>query len=590
MSTDDAAAARSDDELVELVRAGDSIAYGELWRRHAGPALSVARTFVSLDAEDIVSEAFARVLRAIRSGGGPTAGFRPYLVMAVRNVGRRWYSRDTDIAVDDFEFVVDPGAKEGELSAVEEFEGGAAMAAFRSLPTRWQEVLWYSEVDGLKPREISPILGLAPNAVSSLLLRAKRSLRDAWISAQLAASTKPECQAAVKEMGAYTRDALSERARAKLESHLEVCADCPKALAEARNIATIAAALLPAVAGTVGAAGYAATTPAPPVSMAMAAAEHAAFSSRSDTDAVEDDEHGRQGDRRGLTLLLLLAAAVAVVSVATVWSLVPEGGTPTSSQHGSDRPATAAPEPTPRPSSAAPRSQSPEQEPFAAPESDAPPPDAPDVERRGSSWPVVAQPDAAQGSVARPGAPRPSSPPASGTPSAPTAELAQLDERMYPWITGTDAIPGALVEVVSDDGSVWDSARARSDGSWTIQVERGEAGSHSVAVRQTVAEHVSPVSAPLVYSVTAGPRPRAPGDGAVVSSERFNFRLSGPPGTVIQREIVGVTGVQTLRLPSSGEWNEYLSLPPGEHVIRLRHAAPDTRDFGPWTRTTVIAQ
>ena len=85
------------------MRKGDTKAYGELWKRHTGPAYSVARTFVSLDADDIVSEAFARVLRAIQAGGGPTAGFRPYLIMTVRNVGRRWYVRHNTINVADLE-------------------------------------------------------------------------------------------------------------------------------------------------------------------------------------------------------------------------------------------------------------------------------------------------------------------------------------------------------------------------------------------------------------------------------------------------------------------------------------------------------
>ena len=41
-------------------------------------------------ADDIVAEAFARVLAAIRAGGGPDRAFRGYLLAAVRNVANDW--------------------------------------------------------------------------------------------------------------------------------------------------------------------------------------------------------------------------------------------------------------------------------------------------------------------------------------------------------------------------------------------------------------------------------------------------------------------------------------------------------------------
>ena len=566
----------SDDELVALVRAGDSIAYGELWRRHAGPAMSVARTFVSLDPEDLVSEAFARVLRAIRSGGGPTAGFRPYLIMSVRNVGRRWYSRDTTIATDDFEFVVDPDAREGELSAVEEFEGGAAMAAFRSLPTRWQEVLWYSEVDGLKPREISPILGLAPNAVSSLIVRARKSLRDAWISAQLAVSTKPECQAALKEMGAYTRDALSDRARAKLELHLQGCPTCPKALDEARSLATIAAAVLPAVAGITGAAGYISSLQAPPMSVAMAAAE-GAMSPSAESAPASPGAPADKDDRKPQALLLLLLLLALVAAALVGWALLSGGDEP--------KPADGAPSAPPAsgPSTAPSSAPSPAPTPVASETPPAVDIALPDTLPRNPAA-AIARPVAPAVPPVDPGAPVPAAP------SAPTASSSQLDGRMYPRLSGSDGAPGALVEALGPDGSVLGSSRVKTDGTWSIHLTGAAPGSHTVTVRQTLSGRTSTASAPITYTVTGGPLATAPLDGATVSASRFNFRLSEAAGTVVQRQIVGVTGVQTLRVPSSGAWNEYLSVPAGERVILLRYAAPDSGDFGPWTTTTITAQ
>lgn len=557
----------SDDHLVERVRSGDARAFGELWKRHAGPAFSVARTFVSLDAEDIVSEAFARVLRAIRAGGGPTSGFRPYLIMAVRNVGRRWYNRDTSVNIADLEYVVDPEAKEGEVSAVAEFEGGAALAAFRELPPRWQEVLWYSEVDELKPREIGTLLGLAPNAVSALIVRAKRGLRDAWISAQLTSASTPECRAALKDMGAHTRGALSSRAAASLDRHLATCATCPSALREARNLASLALAVLPAVAGTAGAAGYAATTQAPPMSAALAAGEGMIVPSPSAPESKDDDRK-----RRPWLVLLIWALIVVMVAGAVYLGIrifagagVDVEGDEIAAPAGvASREPTASPAPSP--SATLPQTQAPTPTPTPYP--------AP------SASPI---------------APRDGTPPAApvspvtAAPPAPTSGLTQFDGRMYPWVSGTDAVPGARVELTSG-GTLLGSATARSDGSWQVQLVGNPPGAYSVAARQTVNGMQSTTGSLLTYTLSAGPAPTEPAPGATVAAARFHFGLAEAPGTVLQREIVGVTPVQTIRVPSSGVWNEYLAVSPGNYVMRLRYANPATHDYGPWTSTSFTAQ
>ena len=79
--------ARSDAELITAVRVGDTNAYEELYRRHVDAAMSVGRhlTGSRADAEDVVSEAFARVLSALQRGAGPEMAFRPYLLTSVRN-------------------------------------------------------------------------------------------------------------------------------------------------------------------------------------------------------------------------------------------------------------------------------------------------------------------------------------------------------------------------------------------------------------------------------------------------------------------------------------------------------------------------
>ena len=62
----------SDAELVASVRAGDEHAYGVLYRRHHRAALRFARALAgrSGDAEDLVADAFTRVLAALTRATG----------------------------------------------------------------------------------------------------------------------------------------------------------------------------------------------------------------------------------------------------------------------------------------------------------------------------------------------------------------------------------------------------------------------------------------------------------------------------------------------------------------------------------------
>src|SRR3954471_3651583 len=78
----------SDAELIARVRNGDLEAYGELYVRHHYAAERMARQLVPAnDADDLASEAFAKVLDALRVGGGPDVSFRAYLLTTVRRGG-----------------------------------------------------------------------------------------------------------------------------------------------------------------------------------------------------------------------------------------------------------------------------------------------------------------------------------------------------------------------------------------------------------------------------------------------------------------------------------------------------------------------
>ncbi|MFT4188021.1 MAG: sigma-70 family RNA polymerase sigma factor [Aeromicrobium sp.] len=254
-AVDDAVTA-SDAELIAAVRAGDTEAYGVLFSRHRLAAERLARQLVvGAGADDLVSEAFVKVLSLLQRGAGPNEAFRAYLLTAVRRLhidALRSASRErpTEDEADldrQVEFV-DPAAMK--------FERGAAGRAFESLPERWQLVLWHLDVEGQTPAEIAPLLDMAPNSVSALAYRAREGLRRAYLQEHLAPSLDDACRAAIGKLGSHVRHGLSARDTAKVEAHLDVCARCAGLALELREVNDhLAAVLAPALLGT-AASGY----------------------------------------------------------------------------------------------------------------------------------------------------------------------------------------------------------------------------------------------------------------------------------------------------------------------------------------------
>ena len=248
----------SDSQLVDRTRDGDERAYAELWQRHYRAGLTVARAYTSaFDPDDLVSEAFTRMFAVIADGGGPTSGFRPYLFTVIRNTAASWGRRAArEIAIEHAEEIED--LRFSEASRLAELDRSLAARAFRALPPRWQEVLWYTEVEELPPREVAPLLGMSANSVAALAVRAREGLRASWIQAHLATAPEDsECRWAIEHLGVGLRRRLSVSVQRRLDDHLADCADCRLVAAEAADANRhIGFVLLPLAAGVAGAAAY----------------------------------------------------------------------------------------------------------------------------------------------------------------------------------------------------------------------------------------------------------------------------------------------------------------------------------------------
>ncbi|MFJ4007786.1 sigma-70 family RNA polymerase sigma factor [Streptomyces sp. NPDC090023] len=271
----------ADGELIERMRAGDDSAYEELYRRHADAVRRYARTCCrdGHTADDLTAEVFARMLQAVRGGSGPEYAVRAYLLTSVRRVAAHWtQSAKREQLVDDFAVFAQQAARAAEVAddtgplgafgadlgadvrAMHEAEQTLAMQAFRSLPERWQAVLWHTEVEDESPSEVAVLFGLDANGTRVLASRAREGLKQAYLQAHVSATlvNDEECARYADQLGSYARRKLRVRAERGLRKHLEECAKCRLAAAQIEEVAGGIPAVVPiAVIGWFGAAGYA---------------------------------------------------------------------------------------------------------------------------------------------------------------------------------------------------------------------------------------------------------------------------------------------------------------------------------------------
>jgi RNA polymerase sigma factor (sigma-70 family) len=232
----------TDAVLVDRVIAGFDDAFDELYRRHANSAwrLAQAVTNNSHDAADAVSEAFARVLQAVRAGRLEDGGaFRSYLLTATRNaaldtIRRRSTTKPTEN--DELEAV------DGRATPAEKITGHEdallVAEAFRNLPERWRSVLWLTEVEGVATKDAADQLGLTPNGTAQLAVRARAGLRERYLQAHVRNHARPACKFTVEHLGAYVAGAISPRDLAKVDQHLAGCADCRARKEELEDLGT----------------------------------------------------------------------------------------------------------------------------------------------------------------------------------------------------------------------------------------------------------------------------------------------------------------------------------------------------------------
>lgn len=174
---------RSDEELMAAIGRGDQRAFAGLVERHfrRAAALAARITLNRSDAEEVVQEAFMRVwVKAPSWRPQDQAGGAQFYTWFHRILVNLSIDRRRKPANEDLE-------KAGEIadeapSALDVVEGGETSqrvaAAVAKLPERQRAALALCHFEGKSNIEAAEALGITVGAVESLLVRARRALKD----------------------------------------------------------------------------------------------------------------------------------------------------------------------------------------------------------------------------------------------------------------------------------------------------------------------------------------------------------------------------------------------------------------------------
>ncbi|MFI8389116.1 sigma-70 family RNA polymerase sigma factor [Streptomyces sp. NPDC085540] len=212
----------------------------EVFARHHPSVLAYARTCCRdlSTAQDLAAEAFARTYRAITWGAGPEYAWRPYLLTCVRRLAATWAQNAARTRLsDDFEEwaaqLSDGQDTEDAVFSAE--EGSLVLSAYRSLPERWQAVLWHSVVEHEPASETAARLGISAGGVGSLVSRAREGLREAYLLAHLNQAASDECRHYGRQIAARLRRP-GKRLTRDLGHHLQGCDGCARAERDLRDV------------------------------------------------------------------------------------------------------------------------------------------------------------------------------------------------------------------------------------------------------------------------------------------------------------------------------------------------------------------
>lgn len=220
--------------LLKAARTGDEKALRELVQMVSGPAYRFSMGFCRNpdDAEDLVQDVMATLLRSLESFRGESSLSTWTYIVAKRACGRRRQRASRQSSIEDMNPVEMDRADSAPGPAVrmEQSELGAALeAAIAALPDNQKQVLVLRDVEGLSAAEVGKILGLGERAVKSRLHRARLVLRE-QLAPYVKGGDAPEpaetCPDTARMLSRYMEGELTPAVCERMQEHVSQCPAC----------------------------------------------------------------------------------------------------------------------------------------------------------------------------------------------------------------------------------------------------------------------------------------------------------------------------------------------------------------------------
>lgn len=182
-SIDTRAATDDDSRLMGLAGQGDQQAFAQLMNRHLLRTVRLAARLSGSEtqADDIAQEAFMRVWRhAARWQDAEQRGarFTTWLYKIVLNLVIDEKRKRQTVGLDDIAEPVDDKNADAETQLQRQQSAEKVEAALRQLPDRQREAFVLCFYEEFSNREAADALEISVKALESLLVRARRTLRD----------------------------------------------------------------------------------------------------------------------------------------------------------------------------------------------------------------------------------------------------------------------------------------------------------------------------------------------------------------------------------------------------------------------------
>ena len=178
------------EELMAKIAKGDEDAFEILVNRHQTSVLNLVYRFIGdrTQAKDLAQEVFIRVWQSAKTYK-PQAKFTTWIYRITTNLcfnelkssrRRKWFSfnRSDEDGEHTFEETLSDSAPSAEDLLLEKERSRQISDALQSLPENQRMAMILKRYDDLSYEEIGQVIGCSVSAVESLLVRAKRALRE----------------------------------------------------------------------------------------------------------------------------------------------------------------------------------------------------------------------------------------------------------------------------------------------------------------------------------------------------------------------------------------------------------------------------